>query len=250
MKKIILIVIVLAILVIILTLMNKNSDRIPTETGEKTAETATTTAKAETDAPSIVTIEGVKLADGSYGVDKTNAKLSWTGKKTLLKNWIDKGLIDMKEAVFEVKDGAIVSNRFIIDMTSIRVLSTGKNSYQDTLSKHLKSADFFDAGQFPVSVFTAKSFASTTDAKTDKITNTFLVKGDLTIKGITNEITIPASFAYTDSNTISIKGSANVDRTLWDARYGSDNFFDNLGDNVIDDIFKLDFELQLKLNRN
>jgi hypothetical protein len=29
-------------------------------------------------------------------------------------------------------------------------------------------------------------------------------------------------------------------------RYGSDSFFDNLGDNVIDDIFTLDITLFLK----
>ncbi len=245
MKKIVIAIVVLLVILIAIFSMKGNKNKevkapIPAE------EIATTTVKA----PTPIMVEGIKLVDGSYNVNPSDVKLVWTGKKKILKTWIDSGSIDLKEAVFEVKDGAIVSNKFVIDMTSIAALSTGmgKGKGNDQLSTHLKSADFFDATAFPTSSFVLKSFASTTDAKTKKQTNMFLVKGDLTIKGKTNEITIPVSFNYSDANTIVVKGSADIDRTVWDIRYGSDSFFDNLGNNVIENIFNLSFELKLKTN--
>ncbi len=245
MKKIILAIIVLLIILIAIFSMKGNKNNT-IKNPNPVIETATTTVKA----PAPIFIDGVKLVDGSYNVNPSDAKLVWTGKKKILKTWIDSGNIDLKEAVFEVKDGAITSNKFVIDMTTISPLNTGmgKGKGTDQLSTHLKSADFFDATTFPESTFIVKSFASTTDSKTKKQTNMFLVKGDLTIKGITNEITVPASFSYSDANTIAIKGNVDIDRTLWNIRYGSDSFFDNLGNNVIENSFNLAFDIKLKIN--
>src|SRR5262249_27559382 len=47
----------------------------------------------------------------------------------------------------------------------------------------LKSADFFDAAQFPTITFVSK-----------KVTATEIV-GDLTMKGVTKEVTIPATIS-------------------------------------------------------
>jgi len=37
----------------------------------------------------------------------------------------------------------------------------------------------------------------------------------------------------------------DIDRTLFDVRYGSTNFFDNIADRAINDIFTLDYGLYL-----
>ena len=38
----------------------------------------------------------------------------------------------------------------------------------------------------------------------------------------------------------------DIDRTLFDVRYGSTKFFDNIADRAINDIFTLDYELYLE----
>lgn len=51
---------------------------------------------------------------------------------------------------------------------------------------HLKSGDFFDAGQFPGISFKSSSFVKDGDD--------YILKGDLTIKGVTNPVTLNAEF--------------------------------------------------------
>lgn len=46
---------------------------------------------------------------------------------------------------------------------------------------HLKSPEFFDAAQFPTIEFVSSSFEKSSD-------NTYTVKGNLTMKGITREV--------------------------------------------------------------
>ncbi|MEL6590748.1 MAG: YceI family protein [Bacteroidota bacterium] len=67
--------------------------------------------------------------------------------------------------------------------------------------------------------------------------------GNLTIKGISQEISFPAMVNITD-NALTAKASFTIDRTMWNIRYGSGKFFDDLGDKVIYD----DIELSLDLN--
>ncbi|HEY9583513.1 MAG TPA: YceI family protein [Candidatus Paceibacterota bacterium] len=226
MTKIISTIIVLGVIVFIVFAVankNKNPD-IKTDMVDQTEVTATSS---------------VNIPDGTYIASSTDAKINWTGRKVILKNWVDKGTIDLKEGSLIVENGAIVSNRFVIDMTTIKPLTTGMGGNQDRLATHLKSDDFFDAAKYPVSTFIAKEFTASTS-------NAYIVKGDLTIKGITKEISIPITFDYSDPAFVLARGSVDIDRTLWDVRYGSEKFFRSLGDNVIDDKFNLAFDVKLR----
>ncbi len=69
---------------------------------------------------------------------------------------------------------------FSADIDSI---STG----QEQRDGHLKSADFFDAANFP-----KLTFASTSMEKADD--DTYTVTGDLTIRGTTKQVTLKAEF--------------------------------------------------------
>ena len=73
-----------------------------------------------------------------------------------------------------------------------------------------------------------------TPLKNDKT----IVKGNLTIKGITH----PVEFETSQKGT-SFKATITVDLTLYSVRYGSGKFFSNLGDNMISDKFILEVEL-------
>jgi polyisoprenoid-binding protein YceI len=68
--------------------------------------------------------------------------------------------------------------------------------------------------------------------------NSYEVTGDLTIKGKTNPVTFDISI-YGNKATATMK----VDRSLYDVKYGSGSFFDNLGDKTIYDEFDLVVDL-------
>ena len=67
----------------------------------------------------------------------------------------------------------------------------------------------------------------------------------MTIKGITNEISFPAKVSFANG-TVKALGTAKLDRTKWDIRYGSGKFFDGLGDKMIYDEFEITFDIIAK----
>ena len=70
----------------------------------------------------------------------------------------------------------------------------------------------------------------------------YTIKGNLTIKGITNEVEFPATI-QTVGNQLTAKAKILVDRTKFDIKFRSGNFFENLGDKAIEDNFELNVEL-------
>ncbi len=184
--------------------------------------------------------EATPIADGTYTVVPAESTATWTGKKTLIAEWVDTGTIQMKEGSFVVDNNTITSGQVVFDMSSISAATTGSGSGQDKLAKHLKSADFFDVEQYPTATF---AFTSATPVEGQ--TNTYLVRGDLTMKGITKPIEFPA-VTVMEGESLVTTADITVDRTMWDVRFGSDNFFDNLGNNVIDDEFVLSINVVSK----
>jgi polyisoprenoid-binding protein YceI len=66
---------------------------------------------------------------------------------------------------------------------SVSINTDSIDTNQPQRDEHLKSADFFDAGQFPQITFNSTSVKKTGDSE-------FEIKGELTIKGITKSITL------------------------------------------------------------
>ena len=64
------------------------------------------------------------------------------------------------------------------------------NTADEKRNGHLLSADFFDAAKFPTASFKSKAWKKTGE-------NTFDVTGDLTIKGVTKEVTLQAALLGT-----------------------------------------------------
>jgi polyisoprenoid-binding protein YceI len=75
-------------------------------------------------------------------------------------------------------DGAEIS--FSLDIDSI-------DTNQTMRDEHLKSAEFFDAAQYPKISFKSTSFTSTGDDE-------YKLVGDLTVKGITKPVTLDVEF--------------------------------------------------------
>ena len=76
----------------------------------------------------------------------------------------------------------------------------------------------------------------------NNLTSEYLVSADLTICGLTREIIFPYQLEESDSNFIAI-GSVDVNRTLYNIKYKSGNYFFNLGDKIIYDDFTIKFTI-------
>lgn len=71
--------------------------------------------------------------------------------------------------------------------------------------------------------------------------NKATVKANATIKGITK----PLEFEVTRSGN-AFEATLEIDRSQFDVRYGSNSFFDNLGDQAVRDIFVMEVHLEVK----
>jgi polyisoprenoid-binding protein YceI len=176
------------------------------------------------------------VKDGVYAVSVSESRVGWEGKKTLIKDYVDTGTLAIKEGSIRVSEGDVTAE-IVFDMTSIKTHSTGSGKGESGLERHLKSDDFFSVEAFPTSVFLVERVVPL-----DNEAHSYTATGKLTIKGITNEISVPV-LLYESDGAVRVDGTVLIDRTKWDIRFGSDKFFDNLANNVIDDFFSVSFSL-------
>jgi len=176
--------------------------------------------------------EVVVLEDGQYQV-ATSSQIFWQGSKPLLANYTDSGHFSVSEGFISVASSSIATGSFTIDIESLVVTETGIGTGEDTLAQHLASGDFFNAKDYPEANFVITSVENGE------------VLGDLTMKGITEEVSMPVSFVSRDGEIV-MQGQTSIDRTKWGINYNSDSFFQNLGENVISDevIITLDIILE------
>lgn len=182
--------------------------------------------KAETtEAQEVTTSNGT-----NFKVDTTASKVEWVATKV---SAYHTGTLNVKSGEVIVKDGNITGGNFVLDMNSI-VVSGPKGSdtkANEKLLGHLKSADFFDVTKNPEATFTITSvapFSGTAKDSADprqeaiskyKVTNpTHSVSGNLTIKGLTKNITFPAQITIT-GNSASAIAKFNINRQDWDIVY-------------------------------
>lgn len=186
------------------------------------------------------TSTAVTLADGTYTVDTAKSTATWEGSKTVLTNWIDRGSIKIASGSTTVASSTLTDVTIVFDMKSIAATETGRDNKTTTLDQlvgHLKSDAFFNVEKYPSATFKATGLKVGTVGE-QKIT------GDLTIRDVTKTIEIPVIISG-EGNQMVVTGEAVVDRTLFNVKFGSGKFFQDLGDNVINDEFKLNFKVYL-----
>lgn len=164
----------------------------------------------------------------TMAVNNEDSSMHWLAKKVTGQH---EGNISIADGNLVMQNNTLTGGNFEVDMNSMIVTDlTGE--YKDKLEGHLKSDDFFGVAKFP------KANLEITKA-TQKMDNHYEVIADLTIKGITNSITFDM---HIESKTAISK--LTIDRSKFDIRYGSDSFFDNLGDKTIYDNFEIDVTLK------
>ncbi len=163
-----------------------------------------------------------------YKADATKSKIKWTGEKLTGTHF---GQIKIKSGSLTLKSGNISSGTFTIDMNSITCEDVESKEYNAKLVNHLKSDDFFGVAKYPEAVLVITKAGAFKGNKAE-------VTSNVTIKGKTN----PNTFTVTKTGDV-YTANIVVDRSKYDVKYGSKSFFEDIGDKVIYDEFKLDVEL-------
>lgn len=173
----------------------------------------------------------------TYKFGENSGSIKWLGKKVSGQH---DGLVKLKEGALD-PEAKGEKGRFVIDMTSIENIDLKDSAeYKKKLEDHLKSADFFNVEKYPQATLVIKELKP--DAKDKTL---YTAKGDLTIKGITKPVEMPATIVEKDGKA-TVKSSFKVNRLDWDIRYNSGKFFDvkKLGDKIIDDQVQFDVNLE------
>ncbi|WAC14781.1 YceI family protein [Dyadobacter pollutisoli] len=167
-----------------------------------------------------------------FAVEGSQSNIDWTGRKV---TGAHNGTIDIKAGELTLLDGKLSGGNFVIDATSIKILDITDPATNAQFAGHLFSEDFFATERFPQATFV---ITSTSQQHNDSYT----VTGDLTIKGITHTVSFPAHIHFSDSS-VTASGKILVDRTRYEMKFRSGNFFTNLGDTLIYNEFELDVKL-------
>ncbi|AKD03522.1 YceI family protein [Pontibacter korlensis] len=176
----------------------------------------------------------------AYKVDVAKSDLKWHAKKVTGEHM---GNIALKSGDIQVSGNKVVGGTFVIDMNSITCSDIKDAEYNGKLIGHLKSDDFFSVEKHPTATFKITNVKPVANAAAGKPNAT--VTGDLTIKGITNQVSFPATVSVKDG-VASAKADVTIDRSKFDVRYGSKSFFDNLGDKAIYDDFVVSLDVTAK----
>lgn len=166
-------------------------------------------------------------AQTSKKVNAEKSSIHWVGKKVTGQH---DGIVNLKDGILMFKGDKLAGGKFTVDMASITTKDL-EGEWGAKLDGHLKSDDFFSTEKFPTATLEFKKIA-------DKGNGVFTVFGDLTIKGITNQVNFDMTVAKNSATTKLV-----IDRTKFDIKYKSGSFFENLGDKTIYDDFELDVNL-------
>lgn len=181
-----------------------------------------------------------------YNVVTEGDEIAWEGYKTFNVGDAHNGTLQVSEGSFQVEGENLVGGEFTIDMNSIKSLDLAENQeYAAKLEGHLKSPDFFAVDSFPSAnfVITGAELASAEDTTGA----THYVTGNLTLRGISKSITIPAEVNVNDTEVSFATPEFVIDRSQWNVKFRSTSFteFADLAkDKVIDNNMKLQISLK------
>jgi len=172
--------------------------------------------------------KSMTLKSQEKNIDISTSNVIWTGKEITTKTHF--GSLKFEKGNILINNGFITAGEFIVDMQTLENhdLSGGSKSY---LEKHLRSDDFFSVEKYPTASLKVISSEKVTPEKLS-------VLGELTIKGITNNINFDLLFKEEGAIAELI-----FDRSKYNIKFRSSTFFDELGDKLIYDDIELKVDL-------
>ncbi|WP_233884417.1 YceI family protein [Tenacibaculum piscium] len=180
-------------------------------------------------------IKKVENVLNSYKANIAESTVTWKGNKPTGSH---NGVVNITKGVFDIENEVLKSGEFTIDMTSISCTDLEGTDDKEKLEGHLKASDFFDVEKFP----TAKFEIASSENKDGKLQ----VTGNLTLRGTTKSITIPATVTQNE-DVVTFKSEVfNIDRTDFGVTYKSKKIDAALKDKFINDLMEISFDIKAK----
>jgi protocatechuate 3,4-dioxygenase, beta subunit len=174
--------------------------------------------------------------DSPLKINAQKSIINWYGSKFagLGKH---EGLILIKSGTLQVADNQLVGSEFTIDMNSIEVSDIPKTDPipREKLRKHLLHQDFFWVEKYPTAHFKIKSVEV-------QANNFQLIKGDMTIRGITQKIEFYAQFKELKADKVKGKAKLSFNRQEYGVAFRGKKLSNDLVDDTI--ILNIHFETQ------
>ena len=151
-----------------------------------------------------------------YNVQPEASSIAWTGGK-LVGGDEHTGTLSITEGRLAVQGDDITAGDFTVDMNSLTVTDLDENSGKSKLEGHLKNEDFFESNTYPTSTFEI----TRVEPVTGEPGVTHRLTGNLTMKGVAKEVTIPANVTVTGDRITANTPAFEIDRQQWGIQYGS-----------------------------
>lgn len=169
-----------------------------------------------------------------FSVNSTESSLKWNAYKIGASH---NGHVTISGGDVMLKEGKIETGEFTIDLSTLTAEDSEKE-YNDKLSGHLKSPDFFDVEKHKNATFAITSVNTIT-------ADSAVISGNLTIKDSTNNIEIPVKYTI-ENNKLKAAAKFSIDRSKWGLTYQPADKI-KLKDKFIKD--NIDFELNLTADK-
>ena len=166
----------------------------------------------------------------------TDGTVYWTATKV---GGQHSGTINASGGTIAVSGDNISSGNVNLDMGSIKVTDATPDDMKAKLTGHLSSPDFFDVASHPKGSFELVSVVPTSsggEGITHKVT------GNLTLKGITKSISLPASVIIAGDKLTAVSPKFTINRLAWDIKYNA-GILGTAADKIIHDDISLNLEL-------
>ncbi|MBV7532335.1 YceI family protein [Chitinophaga sp. sic0106] len=170
------------------------------------------------------------MGNQKFAIVTTQSNIDWVGKKV---TGAHNGTIGIKQGEITLTDGKLAGGKFVVDTTSIKILDVKDTALNAQFWGHLASDDFFSSEKYPEASLEITSVSGNR------------VDGDLTIKGITHPVSFDAMINV-NGNVLNATGKIIIDRTKYEMKFRSGNFFKDLGDTLIYNDFELNIHITAK----
>ena len=173
----------------------------------------------------------------TFAVNTDESQINWIGSKLAGKQHT--GYIKLSNGSLGLKEGQLVSGKFTIDMNSITDTDMQPGDGKEKLEGHLKADDFFGIENHPTGAFQIVKV----EAASGQPGVTHNITGNLTLKGITKSVTIPAVIGISENELVATTPGFTINRTEWDIKYGS-GIIGTAKDKIINDEVGLQISLK------
>jgi polyisoprenoid-binding protein YceI len=163
----------------------------------------------------------------NFTVNVENSNLNWKGYKP---TGTHNGTIKLLSGNVAMENNKIIGGNFVADMSTIKDADGSAK-----LEGHLKSEDFFEIAVHPTSKFEITEIAN----KGEKIQ----VTGNMTIKGITKQLTFPATLLVIKDDITLTSDTFQINRADFNVKFKSKTFFNDLKEKFVNDEF--DFQVTI-----